>query len=240
MRSIPEIHGSRRGFSPGDEKEFGGPSGERLLDAAEDVRFLLGRGYEISSAVTFVGNHFLLSKRQRMALLRGVSSREAVKLRAEKEVKKLPDEIWIDGFNTIITLETALSGSVLIGCDDGTVRDLAGLYGTYRLIDKTYDSVGLLLRALERESAGKVHFLFDQPVSNSGRLCGLIREKAGEQSLEADAAAVPDVDRQLMSRECVVTSDRVILDACGGWFNLNRRILEKDVPEAWVLQLLRK
>jgi len=237
MKSMPEANHTRRGYSPGDEREFSGSAREVLLGAAGDVRYLLGRGYEISSAVTFAGNHFLLSKRQRTALLRGVSSAEAVKLRKSREADELPDEIWIDGFNTIITLETALSGSVLIGCDDGTVRDLAGLYGTYRIIDNTYRAVDLVIQTLEQCGAGKVHFLLDQPVSNSGRLCELIREKAEGRPFETDAAAVPDVDRQLIGKEFVVTSDRVILDACGGWYNLNKRIIEGNVPEAWMFRL---
>lgn len=38
--------------------------------------------------------------------------------------------VYIDGFNTIITLEIALCQSLLLQCMDGTIRDLAGLRGT--------------------------------------------------------------------------------------------------------------
>lgn len=55
-----------------------------------------------------------------------------------KEKARLePDsEVYIDCFNTVISLEIAFSDSTLLLCMDGTIRDLAGLRGTYRLIDK--------------------------------------------------------------------------------------------------------
>lgn len=52
--------------------------------------------------------------------------------------------INIDGFNTVITLEVALSASLLLKCMDGTIRDLAGLRGTYCLIDKTDTAILLI------------------------------------------------------------------------------------------------
>ena len=52
-------------------------------------------------------------------------------------------EVWIDGFNTIITLEVILSDSVFFTCMDGTLRDLAALRGTYRLIPETDRAVQL-------------------------------------------------------------------------------------------------
>lgn len=35
----------------------------------------------------------------------------------------------------------------------------------------------------------------------------------------------------------VVTADAIILDKCGSWYNLNRRLIEEAVPEAWVFRL---
>ena len=44
------------------------------------------------------------------------------------------NEVNIDGFNIIITLEVLLCDSILFSCMDGTIRDLAALRGTYRII----------------------------------------------------------------------------------------------------------
>ena len=80
----------------------------------------------------------------------------------------------IDGFNIVITLEVLLSDSLLFSCMDGTIRDLAALRGTYRLIPETADAVRLIFDILQEASVGKVNILLDEPVSNSGRLKSLI------------------------------------------------------------------
>jgi hypothetical protein len=60
----------------------------------------------------------------------------------------LAGTVLIDGFNTFITLEVALSGSLVLQCADGTLRDLAGLHGSFRIVDKTVAAVDLVLKAL--------------------------------------------------------------------------------------------
>ncbi len=83
----------KRGYSPNDEKEFGGKSMDKLLKAGRDLQYLLNQGYHIKGASTFVGNHYLLSERQRSALVRAISSRESIKMRENKEVKSIPHGI---------------------------------------------------------------------------------------------------------------------------------------------------
>lgn len=226
-----------RGFSPKDAIEFGDKWQERMAYAADDVRYLLTRGYDISSAVTFVGNRFQLSNRQRMALTRVVTSRQQVQARREKELSSLSGVVYVDGFNTVITLEVALCGSLLLRCDDGTIRDIAGLHGSYRIVDKTPRAVELMFDALEEHPIDEAVVYLDQPVSNSGRLKSLITELGADRRYDLSVQLLTDVDRQLYKQPQVVTSDGVILDACGGWFNLNRRIIEKHIPEAWIYTL---
>lgn len=76
----------KRGYSPNDQKEFGGKSIDILLKAGRDLQYLLNQGYNIKSASTFVGNHYLLSERQRLALVRAISSEENIKMRKNKEI----------------------------------------------------------------------------------------------------------------------------------------------------------
>ena len=52
---------------------------------------------------------------------------------------------------------------------DGTARDLCGLHGSYRLIDKTDLVLALLFDALARLAPERAVFVLDAPVSNSGR-----------------------------------------------------------------------
>lgn len=64
----------RRGFVPTDQKEFSGKKLEALREAGKDLLYLINRGYKIKGASTLVGNHYMLSERQRMALVRGLAT----------------------------------------------------------------------------------------------------------------------------------------------------------------------
>ncbi len=174
----------------------------------------------------------MLSERQRLALLRAVSSEESIKMRKNKEMKSIPPEgvVNIDGFNTIITLEVALSDSLLLKCMDGTIRDLAALRGTYRLIDKTDTAIMLIGKILESNKADKAVFYLDAPVSNSGRLKQRIIELLNQFTFEVQVEVINNVDAVLEKLDNVITSDAIILDKCVSWINLNARIIE-DVKE---------
>ena len=143
----------------------------------------------------------------------------------------------IDGFNLIVTLEVAFSGSLLIGGADGTVRDLAGLRGTYRIVDKTELAVSAMFRYMAENGIRAAKIYLDQPVSNSGRLAALIRERGVAAGVETEVELRPDVDRTLYGREAVVTTDAIILNHCLSWYNMARWIIEEYVPDAWIYRL---
>lgn len=83
----------RRGYIPKDAVEFGPKATEKLATAAQELAFLINRGYDTKSASTFVGNHHLLSERQRLALARIVSTDDALAARYRKELSQAPDTI---------------------------------------------------------------------------------------------------------------------------------------------------
>jgi len=219
----------KRGYSPNDEKEFGSESIGKLLRAGRDLQYLLNQGYPIKGASVFVGNHYLLSERQRLALVRAVSSEESIKMRKAKEIKNIPcgSTVNIDGFNTIITLEVALSDSLLLKSMDGTIRDLAALRGTYRLIDKTDRAILLIGKKLEESKIKKAVFYLDAPVSNSGRLKQKITELLEPFTFEVQVNVIHNVDAVLEKLDHVITSDAIILDKCVSWINLNAGIMEE-------------
>lgn len=227
----------KRGYEPKDAIEFGAKAQGKLNAAAQELWFLLNRGYDVKSASTFIGNHHLLSERQRLALARIISTDAALVERRRKELTQAPEELTLDGFNTIITLEVALSGSLLLKGMDGTIRDLAGLRGSYRIVDKTVKAVELLLSRLEELGVKRVMFYLDQQVSNSGRLRALLLEKAAGRSVEIQVELHPSVDGQLARMERIVTADAIILDKCGSWYNLNCSLIASAIPDAWILRL---
>ncbi|WP_434794745.1 hypothetical protein TPDSL_19260 [Terrisporobacter petrolearius] len=221
----------KRGHFPSDEKEFTGKHVDKLYKAGQDLYYLLNQGYNIKGASVFVGNHYLLSERQRLALSRAISSEKNIKIRKEKEVKdNLENSIVnIDGFNTIITLEVALSNSLLIKCMDGTIRDLAGLRGTYRIIDKTELSIMKIGKTLEKHKIKKANFYLDAPVSNSGNLKKKIEELLKNFDFEVEVMNINNVDSTLETLDNVISSDAIILDKCKSWININREILDKKI-----------
>ena len=223
----------KRGYSPNDQKEFGNQSVEKLYKAGKDLQYLLNQGYNIKGASTFVGNHYLLSERQRLALARAVSANESIRIRRDKEIKNIPhgSAVNIDGFNTIITLEVALSESLLLKCADGTIRDLAALRGTYRLIDKTETAIILIGKILEKTNIQKAVFYLDAPVSNSGRLKQRILELLSQFNFEVQVEVIHNVDAVLEKLDNVITSDAIILDKCISWINLNKRIIEETMGD---------
>lgn len=218
----------KRGFAPNDQKEFGGQAIGVLRKAGKDLQYLLNQGYPIKGASVFVGNHYQLSERQRLALARAVSSDESIRQRKAKEVEQLPKgcTVHIDGFNTIITLEVALSNSLLLYCMDGTVRDLAALRGTYRLIDKTQEAILLIGKALAQSGIRKAVFYLDSPVSNSGRLRQCILEMLEPFPYAVEVEVIHNVDAVLQTLGHVITSDAIILDKCVSWVNLNAGIIK--------------
>lgn len=223
----------KRGYFPSDEKEFFGEAIPKLYRAGCDLYYLINQGYPIKGASVFVGNHYLLSERQRLALVRTIAAKENIEIRKSKEISTgLEDStVHIDGFNTIITLEVAFSGSPLFKCMDGTIRDLAGLRGTYRLIDKTDSAIIQIGEVLETNKIRKAVFYLDAPVSNSGKLRERIQQLLNPFPFEVQVNNINNVDSVLETLDHVVTSDAIILDKCKSWFNLTKVIIEKSIGD---------
>lgn len=230
----------KRGFVPKDKTEFGYGWTIKMRQAAEELYYLLNRGYDMKSANTFIGNHYQLSDRQRQALSRIVAPENKLAFREQKELKteSLPKQVYIDGFNTIITLEVALSESLLLQGMDGAIRDLAGLRGTYKIVDKTEEAVDLMFQSLDELGARNVVIYLDRPVSNSGRLGSLLYEVAvNYKKIFAEVKIVPDADEALRNKDNVISADSQVLDHCGSWYNLNRQIIQRYIPTAWLYDI---
>ena len=84
----------------------------------------------------------------------------------------------------------------------------------------------------------QVRWLFDRPVSNSGRIRGLVLETADQQSREWSVDLVDNPDPILkQSSEIIATADSAILDAGPRWFNLARYVIETSSDAARVVDL---
>lgn len=229
-----------RGPHPEDERLFSAGRVPILRRAAEEVSWLLGRGYSIATAVAAAGNHHQLDQRQRVALSRacaGDADRDARIARRRLAADARGEALSIDGFNLLIALEVALAGGVLVRGREGALRDLAGLRGTYHLIDETGRAVDLVGAHLAQAPPASVEWLFDRNVSNSGRLLAVVEARAAAWPFPSTARVVRDPDPILAARDWVVSGDAVILDRCGRWVNLASEIVAAHVPAAWLVDL---
>lgn len=231
---------AKRGVDPQDDRWFSKEAVLKLQKAQEEVEWLLNRGYKINGIMDLVGGRYQFSARQRQALKRSTSAKDDYEKRRQSQLpySSIKDgTIYIDGFNLIITLEVALSGGVLIIGNDGVVRDIAGLQGSYRLIDKTDKALKLFGESFGELKVPHAKFFLDAPVSNSGRLREKILKHSLNWSFSTEVELVPNADPILWKLERVVTGDSVILDNCLSWFNMSRKIIEDYIEGANLVDL---
>lgn len=213
-----------RGPHPDDARLFDAAALPILREAAADLGWLLGRGYAHRAASTLVGDRFQLAARQRLAVERAACGPEAAAERRARTVAVAGRRVRVDGFNVIITVESALGGAPVVGCADGRLRDLAQMRGTYRIVEETEPALDRLVAALD--GCAEAVWLLDRPVSNSGRLAALLRERGQEVEVR------DRVDSALVRPGwAVASSDGPVLDRVEATVALDARALEGvEVP----------
>ena len=232
---------THRGPHPADEKLFAPAAITDLRSALADYSLLLTKGYAEKSALKLVCDKFSLTERQRLAVMRSACSDQQLTSRSEHriEAKNLAGQsIAVDGYNVLITVEAAMSGGVIFAGRDGCFRDLASVHGTYRKVTETIPAVRMIAEFLQKLGTGKVLWLLDSPVSNSGRLKTLIGELADQNDWDWEIQLLLSPDAELKKTDLIVaTSDSVVLDACKSWVNLSTEIITEKLPSATVLDL---
>lgn len=234
----------RRGPAPADGQDFAADALPALRAACRDLSWLLTGGYPPKASLGLVGDRHRLTARQRKALQRTAASKDACRERASR--RALPEDldgrrVEIDGYNVLLTVESALSGGLLLLARDGALRDLAALSRHYKRLEVTRPAVRHIGSWLARAGVREVSWWFDRPISNSGRLAAVLREEAREHSWPWVVECVASPDARLRRSEHVVaTADSAILDDCTSWVSLARHVVEDSVmaeSEVWMLDL---
>ncbi len=230
-----------RGAHPADERLFSENQLPGLRAAVFELSWLFSRGYASPSALKLVGDRHRLNTRQRLALARAacsdrdVETRKAACLAVEAMTGK---HLVVDGFNLLITIEAALSGGILLLCRDGCIRDLASVHGSYRSVEETRHAVNLIGEVFDTLTPLSVKWVFDKPVSNSGKIAGLIRDIAATCAWPWTAEVVFNPDTVIsLSPDIVLTSDSSILDRVAQWVNFSLYLIEHYLPQAWIVDL---
>jgi hypothetical protein len=188
-----------------------------------------------------VGDRYSLDARQRLAVARCACGDAAVARRRQHQVSAADiagQELWIDGYNVLTSIESALSGGVILHARDGSYRDMASMHGTYRSVEETIPASRLLGELAAQWKVAGCHWLLDQPVSNSGRLKTLLRTIAAEHNWNWQAELVPAPDQVLCRCDQIVaTADSHILDCAQRWFNMARLAIDSRIGRAWIVDL---
>jgi hypothetical protein len=235
---LPHQH---RSAHPDDKRLFSGGNLDRLTIAIDELCWLLDRGYARHSAIQLVGDHHQLTNRQRLAVARAACSYQNRQLRDAKQLAMEAisgQKVVIDGFNLIITLEAAMAGGLILRCRDGCIRDLASVHGTYHQVEETKKVLALVGQSLACYEPSKVLWLFDSPISNSGRLAQQVKEMSKQRCWNWQAELYDNPDKIIAVTDGIaVTSDSAILDKTNRWVNLADYLVKRYVPFAWILEL---
>jgi hypothetical protein len=212
--------------------------------AAEDFRYLLNRGYPRKATLELVGNRYGLTFDERHLLHRGVFSNSDSRLRREKKISTQEvrnKDLAIDGHNVVITIEAGLSGRPLILGDDGFIRDISGLSGSFKKTETTEKAIQFIIHAIKKIKPRQTLFLFDAPISMSGRLAQEIRSRLKGERLPGDAMAVKVPEKILIGfRGVIATSDTAIIEQSKKVLDLPGYILREKTKLESLVQLKRK
>ena len=230
-----------RGADPEDQRSFGADRLVTLRQATYDLCWLLDHGYGIASATELVGDRHHLTRRQRIAIARCACSREARERRQSRCIAPTQlqgQELWLDGFNVLTAVETALGGGVILIGRDGCCRDVAGVYSRYYKVEETVPALRAIGQYVSQWAVIKCHWWLDSPVDNAGRLKGIISEVASEANWPWEVDLVTNPDRVLSAATRIVSSsDHAILDRCQRWTNLARCAIESRIPRVRLVDL---
>ncbi|WP_165852251.1 DUF434 domain-containing protein [Chryseobacterium pennae] len=227
------MNNRNRGKNTGDDTLFGLEKQiSKLRLAVQDMQYLLTRGYAEKAGSDLVGNRYRLKTRQ-IQVLRGASASDGqIQNRKEKllEISDLKDKtVYLDGFNVLILLESLLSEAYIFEGVDGCFRDLSGVHGTYKRVNQTQRAIELVAVFFQKAQIQKLVWIFDQPVSNSGRIKQIVLDFAVENQFNWEGELQYNPDKFLAeSSGIIISSDAWILDHCKEWFNLIAYLIKEE------------
>ncbi len=207
-----------------------------MQTATAEVGWLRDRGYASKASGTLVGDHHQLTLRQRRAVMRCACGSIAAENRAKNQrpLTEIRDQrLHIDGFNLLLTIDTALAGGMLLLGQDGCMRDMASLNGRFPRSELTSQVLLCISEALEPFEPSLVHWYFDRPVPFSGQIAA----EVGQVDPSWQVRLVDDPDPILKAVDgLVVSADGAIIEVAQ-WVNLARHIAEPLQQEGQIIDL---
>jgi hypothetical protein len=204
-----------------------------FLKATEDFCYLLNRGYPRKTTLELVGNRYGLTSDERHLLHRGVFSSSDSQARQKKKIsiqEVRNKDLAIDGHNVLITIEAGLSRRPLILGDDGFIRDISGLSGSFKKTESTEKAIQFIIHTIKIIKPRQTLFLFDAPISMSGELAQEVRSQLKRENLLGEAMAVKVPEKILIGFPGIIaTSDTAIIDQSKKVLDLAGYIITKRI-----------
>ncbi len=201
----------------------------KLMEAAQDLRWLLSRGYPKEASLSLVGNKFGLEKKLREVLKRAILPPQVAQKRREKALAPNAlkgQKVAVDGHNVLITLQTALKGGFVFFCDDGFLRDISGVSRSFVPDGECTRALDLVLETLAELQPEEVMFFLDAPLSKSRELAQNINLLFGPYGIKGRAEVLSFPERALCQFEGVIcTADGHLLDLAERAFDLAGHIV---------------
>ena len=190
----------------------------------------MNKSYPRTAALDLTGNRYNLDALERMLLSRGLfSQQEAIARRKKREMGSgwQQELLVVDGHNVQITIESFIEGRPLLKANDGALRDLAGLSYRYRMTETSNMALDMVFRFFEEFPPGEVLFLFDEPMSRSGELAAIYRNRLIRAGISGGSKGHPGPGARISLRQVrCASSDRAIMDSSTRWMDLACRIIE--------------
>ncbi|BDC36309.1 MAG: DUF434 domain-containing protein [Candidatus Methanoliparum thermophilum] len=188
----------------------------RLEDPILDVRYLLDRKYPKKSVITYVSNHYGLTKDDRNILARIACKKDVADDRKRKVVSIesiYNKKLFIDGFNVLITVESLILGYPVFLCDDGILKDVRSLFHRYKMGLMTREALYKIETITSKYNPKEILIIFDSQISKSGELSKLTRDIFNKDNCFVFISKNTDKDIiENSKKEIVATSDGIIID----------------------------
>jgi len=191
---------------------------DKFLLALQDYFYLADRDYPERGFLKLIGDRYGLSEFQRTILYRGVTSKKTAENRYSKLIspdKIRGEELWIDGFNVLLTISSYLQGSPVFIAMDGFLRDASHFRGRFPKSDLIVRSFQLLIKTLLTCIPGSICIYLDENAKTFTDMDVLFGENNLINDLNLEIIFCSKVDNVLVKKNVglICTSDTGIIDA---------------------------
>ena len=210
---------------------------EKLLKPARDIRSILRWGYPKFATIRFVADHAQLSAEERHILTRIIMPPDRVVPRIRKKITcaGIKDrDIFLDGYNVLLSVDSILKKEPMWFCDDGYIRDTRYYFSKAKQAEDIEEALDSVLSFLSESHPKSVTFLLDAQISRSGELTGFIRRKMKEKGIsgEARTSKTADFDLKTAGKNpdnnlIVASSDGIVIDSVLQVLDIPACLMEK-------------